>query len=66
MTSKLSETEKDRLFKLYEILSQDNRTYNNIIWQFPTAVFTLNFLIMNSIKNHLLFLPVVDYATFFL
>lgn len=59
-------TEKDdisteELLKLYEIYAEDNRTYNNIVWQFPTAFITINILFLNFLweKPQLLFVVVL-------
>jgi len=34
------------LISLYQIYSNDNRTYNNIVWQFPTALITANIIMV--------------------
>ena len=38
----------DQIFRLYETYSQNHRSYNSIVWQFPTALITLNIVILNE------------------
>ena len=52
----------DNILKLYGIYSNDFQKYNTIIWQFPTALVTVNILAINFFidKPHLLlFIPLV-------
>ena len=52
----------DNILKLYGIYSNDLQKYNTTIWQFPTALVTVNILAINFFidKPHLLlFIPLV-------
>ena len=58
------------LISLYEIYSNDNRTYNNIVWQFPTALITANIVMVTFLWDKgtlifpylLLFIPFLNFA----
>lgn len=47
----------DNILKLYGIYLNDLKKYNTIIWQFPTALVTVNILAINYLldKPHILF-----------
>jgi len=53
------------ILKLYEIYSNDLQKYDTIIWQFPTALVTVNILAITFLidKPHLLlFIPLVNFV----
>jgi len=53
------------ILKLYGFYSNDLQKYNTIIWQFPTALITVNILAINFFidKPHLLlFIPLVNFV----
>ena len=55
----------DNILKLYGIYSNDLQKYSTIIWQFPTALVTVNILAINFFidKPHfLLFIPLVNFV----
>lgn len=55
----------DNILKLYGIYSNDLQRYNTIIWQFPTALVTVNIFAINFFidKPHfLLFIPLVNFV----
>ncbi len=55
----------DNILKLYEIYSNDLQKYNTTIWQFPTALITVNIIAINSFMNKphlLLFIPLINFA----
>jgi hypothetical protein len=43
----------EKILKIYKIYSDDNQKYNTIIWQFPTALITVNILAINFFLNNL-------------
>jgi len=51
--------------KLYEIYSNDFHKYTTVIWQFPTALVTVNILAINFLleKPHILiFFPIINFV----
>ena len=54
------------LLSIYEIYSLDNRNYNNVIWQFPTALLAANGLVIKEIVNQppfiIIVLPIINFA----
>jgi len=57
---KLSEKEKSQaepevnlsdITSIYQIVSEDNRVYNNIVWQFPTALIAANGLMLQALNE---------------
>ena len=55
----------DNILKLYGIYSNDLQKYSTIIWQFPTALVTVNILAINFFIDKpqlLLFIPLVNFV----
>lgn len=55
----------DNILKLYEIYSSNLQKYNTIIWQFPTALVSVNILAINFFIDKpylLLFIPLVNFV----
>ena len=55
----------DNILKLYEIYSNGFQKYSTIIWQFPTALVTVNILAINFFIDKpqlLLFIPLVNFV----
>jgi len=40
------------LTPLYAIVSRDNQIYNNIVWQFPTALITINGILIQILADN--------------
>lgn len=56
----------EKILELYGIYSDDNRRYDTIIWQFPTALITVNILAINFFLNEPLVLLFIPFANFVL
>lgn len=40
-----------QILPLYQVISEDNRIYNNIVWQFPTALVAANGLLIQQLNE---------------
>lgn len=55
----------EELLKLYSLCTEQLKYYNSLIWQFPTALATLNFVAYNFFKDKpepLLILSILNFA----
>jgi len=56
----------ERILKIYKIYSDDNQKYNTTIWQFPTALISVNLLAINFFLNKPGALLIISLANFVL
>jgi hypothetical protein len=56
----------DRILEIYRIYSDDNQKYNTMIWQFPTAILSLNIVAINFFQNKPCALLIVSFFNFIL
>ena len=56
----------EKILEIYKIYSDDNQKYNTIIWQFPTALITVNILAINFFLNKPCVLLIISFANFVL
>jgi hypothetical protein len=56
----------DRILEIYRIYSEDHQKYNTTIWQFPTAILSVNLLAINLFLNKPCALLIVSLVNFVL
>jgi len=56
----------EKILEIYKIYSDDHQKNNTIIWQFPTALITVNILAINFFLNELCVLLIISFANFVL
>lgn len=45
------ELQLSEILPIYQIISEDNRNYNNIVWQFPTALVAANGVLIQALRD---------------
>ncbi|MHC1740083.1 MAG: hypothetical protein AB9897_03115 [Anaerolineaceae bacterium] len=61
-----SEITLEEIAPIYQTISEDNRVYNNIVWQFPTALIAANGLLLQAFQNsppyYMLVISILNFA----
>ena len=50
-TPNTAELQLSEILPIYQIISEDNRNYNNIVWQFPTALVAANGVLIQALRD---------------
>jgi len=64
-----TEPELNEILSIYKIVCEDNRIYNNIVWQFPTALIAANGILIQALRDGpafiLLIISILNYGLIF-
>jgi len=50
-TPNTAELQLSEILPIYQIISEDNRNYNNIVWQFPTALVAAKGVLIQALRD---------------